>query len=123
MYSATKQAMDKYIDKDKLKEEHIYPLFLRNDTFRVEEAKSTKEFSYWAKIPVSGVYGGVCVPVKLHEPIKEEYNIKDSKVVWKFYGFELHLSVSFRVEPQVPRNVLAIDLGERVMAAVRVHFR
>ncbi|OKY78925.1 MAG: hypothetical protein BTN85_1430 [Candidatus Methanohalarchaeum thermophilum] len=39
LYSATKQAMGKYIQKDKLKEQYTYPLFLRNDTFRVEEAK------------------------------------------------------------------------------------
>ncbi|OKY77634.1 MAG: hypothetical protein BTN85_0102 [Candidatus Methanohalarchaeum thermophilum] len=63
LYSATKQAMDKYIDKNKLKEKHTYPLFLRNDTFRVEKAKNTNEFSYWAKIPVSGVWGGVGVPI------------------------------------------------------------
>ncbi|PTD93487.1 transposase [archaeon SCG-AAA382B04] len=117
LYSATKQAMNKYIQKDELKEEHTYPLFLRNDTFRVEEAKSTKEFSYWAKIPVSGVWGGVWVPIRPHEPIKEEHEVKDSKVVWKPYGFELHLSISFDVAPQTPKNVLAVDLGERVMVA------
>ncbi|OKY77863.1 MAG: hypothetical protein BTN85_0339 [Candidatus Methanohalarchaeum thermophilum] len=54
---------------------------------------------------------------KPHKPIKEEYEIKDSKVVWKPYGFELHLSVGFGVEPQVPRNIFAVDLGGRVMAA------
>ncbi|OKY77227.1 MAG: hypothetical protein BTN85_1875 [Candidatus Methanohalarchaeum thermophilum] len=117
LYSATKQAMKKYIQKDKLKEQHTYPLFLRNDTFRVEEAKNTKEFDYWAKIPISNVYGGIWVPIKPHEPIKEEHEIKDSKVVWKPYGFELHLSISFEVKPQSPKNILAIDLGERVMAA------
>ncbi|OKY77633.1 MAG: IS605 OrfB-like transposable element containing RNAse H-like and Zn finger domain [Candidatus Methanohalarchaeum thermophilum] len=52
---------------------------------------------------------------KPHEPIKEEYEISDSKVVWKPYGFELHLSVGFGVEPQSPKNILAIDLGERVV--------
>ncbi len=44
-------------------------------------------------------------------------NIHDSKIVWKEYGFELHLSVSFEVSFQTPESILFVDLGERVMAA------
>ncbi len=43
-------------------------------------------------------------------------NVHDSKIVWKEYGFELHLSVSFEVSSQTPESILAVDLGERVMA-------
>lgn len=47
LYSATKQAMDKYAGKDDGEKK---PLFLRNDTFQVEKSENTEEFDYWAKI-------------------------------------------------------------------------
>ncbi|OKY79091.1 MAG: hypothetical protein BTN85_1597 [Candidatus Methanohalarchaeum thermophilum] len=65
LYSATKQAMDKYTEK--VKESKEYPLHLRNDTFKVEKAENTEEFDYWAKIPVSNVWGGIWVPIKPRE--------------------------------------------------------
>ncbi len=114
LYSATKQAMDKYTEK--VKESKEYPLHLRNDTFKVEEAENTEEFDYWAKIPVSDAWGGIWVPIKPHKEIEDDMKVLDSKIVWKPYGFELHLSVSLDVNFQVPRNVLSVDLGERVMA-------
>ncbi len=115
LYSATKQAMDRYVEKVKGGEE--YPLFLRNDTFKVEKAEDTKKFDYWARIPVSDVYGGVWVPIKPHEEVKDNYQIHDSKIVRKEYGFELHLSVSKEVEPREEYyGVLGIDLGLRKLA-------
>lgn len=54
LYSATRQAMGKYVKKV---QNEKYLLFLRNDTFRVEEAEKTEEFDHWAKIPISGVWG------------------------------------------------------------------
>ncbi|MFW6047999.1 MAG: RNA-guided endonuclease TnpB family protein, partial [Candidatus Natronoplasma sp.] len=81
LYSATVQAVDKYTDWEGVKEEKEYPWYLRNDTFSVEKATDSTEFDYWAKIPVKNVYGGITVPVKPHEEIKEDYNIKDSKIV------------------------------------------
>jgi len=42
LYSATKQAMDRYVEKVQNEE---YPLFLRNDTFRVEKAMDSEEGS------------------------------------------------------------------------------
>ncbi|OKY78053.1 MAG: hypothetical protein BTN85_0538 [Candidatus Methanohalarchaeum thermophilum] len=112
--------MDKYIDIEKLKDGKDYPLFLRNDTFRVEKAENTKEFGYWAKIPVRDVYGGVWVPVKPHEEIKLTYNIKDSKIVRKDYVFEFHLSVSKEVEPvEAYRGAIGIDLSLNKFAYLR----
>ncbi len=113
LYSATKQAMDKYVEKVRNEE---YPLFLRNDTFRVEKAENTKEYDYWARIPVSDVRGGIWVPIKPHQEISGDMDVHDSKIVRKEYGFELHLSVSFEVSSQTPESILSVDLGERVMA-------
>ena len=116
IYSATVQAMDKYTDWAHLKDDKEYPWYLRNDTFSVEKADNTKEFDYWLRIPVKDVYGKVTVPVKPHEEIKEEYDIKDSKIVRKDYGFELHLSVSKEVEPVETYGALGIDMGLNKLA-------
>ncbi|MFB6158075.1 MAG: RNA-guided endonuclease InsQ/TnpB family protein [Candidatus Nanohalobium sp.] len=114
LYSATKQAMDKYAGKDNGEEK---PLFLRNDTFQVEKAENTEEFDYWAKIPVHDEWGGIQVPIVPHREIKEERSVKDSKVVKKDDYFELHISVRFEVEPQQDfSGVLAVDLGESTYA-------
>lgn len=59
------------------------------------------------------VYGFLSNP---HQEIREDMDIHDSKIIWKEYGFELHLSVSFEVSPQTPETILSVDLGERVMA-------
>lgn len=114
LYSATKQAMDKYAGKDNGEEK---PLFLRNDTFRVEKAKNTEEFDYWAKIPIHDEYGGIEVPIVPHREIKENWELKDSKIVKKNDHFELHISVRFEVEPKQDfQDVLAVDLGESTYA-------
>lgn len=117
LYSATVQAMDKYMDWGHLKEDKEYPWYLRNDTFWVEKAENSKEFDYWAKIPVKDVWGGIKVPVELHEEIKEEHDIRDSKIVRKSYGFELHLSVSKEVEPvENYDGAIGVDLGPDKLA-------
>jgi putative transposase len=114
LYSATKQAMDKYAGKDNGEEK---PLFLRNDTFRVEEAENTEKFDYWAKIPIHDHYGGIQVPVVPHREIKEDWKIKDSKIVKRDDYFELHILVQFEVEPEQDfSNVLAVDFGESTYA-------
>jgi len=117
IYSATVQAVDKYIDWGHLKDDKEYPWYLRNDTFSVEKAENTTEFDYWAKIPVKDVWGGITVPVRPHNDIKEEYNIRDSKIVRKDYGFELHLSVSKEVEPvKTYDGVVGVDMGLNKLA-------
>mgnify|MGYP006914320026 CR=1 FL=1 len=83
LYSATKQAMDKYSGKDNGEEK---PLFLRNDTFEVVR-RDTELTEYWAKIPVASVYGGIWIPITPHTEIKEDWEIGDSKIVRKDYGF------------------------------------
>lgn len=116
LYSATKQAMDRYVRK--AKEGKEYPLFLRNDTFRVEKAKNTKYFNYWVKIPIANHWGGVWLPIKPHQEIEDNWNIKDSKIIKRDNYFELHLVVEKKVKMKRSSNILAVDLGERVMATV-----
>jgi putative transposase len=114
LYSGTKQAMDKYAGNDNGNEK---PLFLRNDTFRVERSENAEEFDYWAKIPIHDEWGGIDVPIKPHREIKKEWRINDSKIVKKDDYFELHISVRFEVEPRQDfSDVLAVDLGESTYA-------
>lgn len=117
VYSATKQAMDKYMDWDSVKEDREYPWYIRNDTLKVEKARNTEEFNYWARIPVRDVWGKVTVPIIPHEEIKDEYHVHDSKIVRKDYGFELHLSVSKEVESvETYDGVIGIDMGLKKFA-------
>ena len=112
LYSATAQAVNKYTDWNSVKDDKEYPWYLRNDVLSVKKSRDTTEFDYWANIPVKGIYGGVTVPVIPHEEIKDEYNFKDSKIVKKEYGFELHLSVTKEVETARPYNgAIGVDLG------------
>ena len=117
IYSATVQAMDKYTDFGRLKDDKEYPWYLRNDTFSVGKAETTDKFDYWAKIPVKDVYGGVAIPITPHEEIKEDYNIKDSKIVRKDYGFELHLSISKEVKlVETYDGAVGVDMGLNKLA-------
>ena len=121
LYSATIQAMDKYVKDGELDKE--YPLFLRNDTFRVEKAKNTKYFDYWVKVPIANYWGGIWLPIKPHQEIKEDWNVKDSKIVRKNDYFELHLVVEKEVKIKESSNILAVDLGERYQATVLLNGR
>jgi len=116
LYNATKQAMDMYVRKVNRSKE--YPLFLRNDTFRVEKAKNTEYFDYWFRLPTKQVYGGVWFPIKPHQEIKESWNVKDSKIIRRNGYFELHLVVEKEVKMKKSSNILAVDLGERWQATV-----
>jgi len=55
--------------------------------------------------------------LKPHREIKDEWEIKDSKIVKKDDYFVFHISVRFEVEPrQDYQDVLAVDLGESTYA-------
>jgi len=116
LYSATKQAADAYIDTENLRGDHEYPWFIRNDVFDVEQ-HDTELADWWMKIPVSQVYGGVNVPINPHEPIPDDAEVKDSKIVKEGDEYYAHLSVKQSVELQDEYDgVLAVDLGSRWVA-------
>jgi len=118
LYSATKQAADAYIDTENLRGDHEYPWFIRNDVFNIEQ-HDTELADWWMKIPVSQVYGGVNVPINPHEPIPDDSEVKDSKIVKEDDEYYAHLSVKQSVELQDEYDgVLAVDLGSRWVARV-----
>ncbi|MEM3390356.1 MAG: transposase [Thermoproteota archaeon] len=113
LYAATKQQADRLLKKlnGRLKERE-YPLMLRNDTYKVDVGQSP----YLLKIPVYGIWGGIRVPIKTHEPITGNVACKEAKVIRRNGEWFVHICVEKKVEERIPRNILAIDMGIRWIA-------
>lgn len=113
LYSATKQQMDRRAGDAKDEQ----PLFIRNDTFEVTRNEDTELTEYWARIPVASVRGGIWMPIQPHTGIRKDWELCDSKIVRKDYGFELHLAVKKEVEEKSDYDgALGVDLGLRKLA-------
>ena len=78
--------MDKYTQK--VKEDKKYPLHLRNDTFKVEKVENSEKFNYWAKIPVSNMWGGIGMPIKPQHEINEDMKC----IIQRLFGRNMVLS-------------------------------
>ena len=114
LYSATKQQAQRLIKriKGKLREQ---PLVIRRDIFKIQK-QNTKIAEWWARIPVYG--RSIWVPVQL--PMEQEQlltlSIRETRLVREPNGWSLRITVQDEVKMRSPRNVLAIDLGERHIA-------
>ena len=116
LYSANKQQADRYYKK--LKKGKQYPISLRNDLIRIEK-KDTKLVSYWVRVPVAGRRGGLWLPAKPHFEFPDEFTISESKLIKKKDGFYIHVTIQKDIEQKTScSSILAIDLGERVIATV-----
>lgn len=114
LYSANKQQAERFYKK--IKKGKQYPISLRNDLIRIEK-KDTKLVSYWIRIPVYGRRGGLWLPIKPHCNFSEDYEISESKIVKKKDGFYIHITIKKEiVQKESFSSILAIDLGERVIA-------
>ena len=96
-----------------------YPLVIPHGSvsFREQETKLTP---YWIKIGVAKRKGvGVWLPIKPHKPLLDEQYFRDSQLLKNKYNqYELRLIYDIPTITLQPQNILAIDLGERVMATV-----
>lgn len=116
LYSANKQQADRFFKK--IKKGKQYPISLRNDLIRIEK-KDTKLTPYWIRIPVSGRRGGLWLPIKPHCVFPDNYEISESKVIKKKDGFYIHITIKKEIPQKTSfSSILAIDLGERVIATV-----
>ena len=116
LYSANKQQADRFFKK--IKKSKQYPISLRNDLIRIEK-RDTKLVSYWVRIPVAGRRGGLWLPVKPHCDFPDEFEISESKIVRKKDGFYIHVTIQKEIAQKTScSSILAIDLGERVIATV-----
>ena len=116
LYSANKQQADRYYKK--IKKGKQYPLSLRNDLIKIEK-QNTKLAAYWIRVPVHGRRGGLWLPVKPHCAFSDEFKISESKIVKKKGEFYIHITIQKEIAQRKScSSILAIDLGERVIATV-----
>ena len=116
LYSANKQQADRYFKK--IKKGKQYPISLRNDLIRIEK-KDTKLVKYWIRIPVAGRRGGLWLPIKPHCDFPDVFTISESKLIKKKDGFYIHVTIHKEIAQRNScSSILAIDLGERVIATV-----
>jgi putative transposase len=108
IYSANKQQALRFYKK--IKQEKEYPLSIRNDLIRISENKR------FIRIPVKGRRGGVWLPVKVYEEIPSDCKIRESKIKKRNSYFILLLTIQKEVEIKSYSSILAIDLGEKVIA-------
>ena len=119
LYLATQQQADRFLKKlGKEKKDREYPMILRNDVINLKETDN-KLAKVWLKIPIANFKGGVKVPLQL--PYNQEkllkFKLRESKLIWKSGHWSVHITVETEVStPNPTPNVLAIDLGEKVIA-------
>ncbi|MEK6882226.1 MAG: transposase, partial [Nanoarchaeota archaeon] len=82
---------------------------------------NSKLSNHWLKFRTKKKRGGIWLPLKLYQPIPEESKLKDSLLKWneqkQFYEVRLVYEKEVPIQ-QSFSNILAIDLGEKVMATV-----
>jgi len=114
VYSANKQqALQLY---KTIKSNKEYPISLRKDLIEIEK-QDTCIAKYWYRIRVKGCRK-LWVAIKPHQEIPENIEFCESKIIRRKKEFFVHLTVKKDVPKINPRNVLAVDLGERVIATV-----
>jgi len=120
VYSATKQQGKRTYRKiDPNKE---YPLVIRKDLMDIRKTDN-KFATYWARIPIYGVRGGIKVALA-HQPFNfEEWEICGSKLVKKNNEFYLHVTVKKEIELKKEySSIIAIDMGARwIGVSVALH--
>jgi len=116
IYSATRQQAERLRKRiGKPKHKH-YPLIIRRDTLKVEK-RDTKLASYWARIPIGGVRGGIWIAIIPHCDFPEGCSIREAKLLKLPKGWFLYITVQREVEIKpVDGIVLAVDLGEKRLA-------
>ena len=96
-----------------------YPLVIPHNqvSFRIKKTKLTP---YWIKISVARRKGiGVWLGIKPHKTPPDIKYLRDSLLIKNKHGnYELRLIYDVPQPVVVPNNILAIDLGERVIATV-----
>jgi putative transposase len=115
VYSAHKQQARRYYKKVKNGKE--YPISIRKDLLDIRKTNN-KLATYWAKIPVHGVRGGIKVALA-HQPFDfENWEICESKLVRTKGGvFFLHVTVKRKVELMKEyKSIIAIDMGAKWVA-------
>ena len=96
-----------------------YPLIIPSTQVRYRN-KNTKLTKHWIKISVRKRKGiGVWLPIKPHKSLPNFKFLRDSLLIKNHKGnYELRLIFDVPTPQIKPKNILAIDLGERNIATV-----
>jgi len=89
---------------------------MRNDLIEIER-KDTKTAQYWCRIRVKGCRK-LWVVIKPHQEIIDDVKFCESKIIRKGNEFFVYLTIEKEIPKIKPKNVIAVDLGERVIATV-----
>jgi putative transposase len=114
LYSTTKQQAQRLLKRIK-GEMREQPLIIRRDLFKIQK-QETKVARWWARIPV--FKKSIWVPVELpknQEPLLR-LDIRECRLVKELKNWSLRITVRKETIALDPKNVLAIDLGEKHIA-------
>ncbi len=116
--SQHKRAKGHYYKKEQINYKE-YPLIIPHNQMLFRK-KDTKLTPYWIKVSVRKRKGiGVWLPIKPRKQIPDIKYLKDSMLVMNKKGnYELRLHFDIPQIKIIPKSIIAIDLGERVIATV-----
>lgn len=114
LYSANKQQALRFYKK--IKPDKHYPISLRNDLIEIEK-RDTCIAKYWCRLRVKGCRK-LWVAIRPHQEIPDDVEFCESKIMRKRNEFFIHLTIEKEISKIKPKSVLAVDLGERVIATV-----
>jgi len=120
VYSSYKQQARWYWDKMK---KQNFPVSISNQVLKIKET-NLKLAKYWIRIPVKAKKGGIWLPIKPHYEFPENYKLGESKLIKKKDYFEIHIVIRKEIEIRKSySSVIAIDIGEKVLATVLLNGR
>jgi len=116
--SQHKRAKGHNYKKDKIKYK-TYPLVIPKIQIRFRE-KKTKLTKFWIKISVRKRKGiGIWLPIRPHKKLLDFKYLKDSLLLKNKKGnYELRLIFDVPQYKFIPKEIISIDLGEKVIATV-----
>ena len=95
-----------------------YPLVLRKQGMKYNK-RDTYISPYWLRIKTKMQRGGIWVPINPQKALPPFEYLQDSQMLLNKKGnFELRLIYDVPTPLTTPKNIFAIDLGERTMATV-----
>ena len=121
LHSANKQQALRFYKN--IKPDKDYPISIRKDLIKVEK-QGTKIAKYWCRIPIKQRKGGLWLAIKPHQNFPQHFELAESKLFKKKnrkgkLEWWIYITIVRKIQiKQSYSNILAIDLGERVIATV-----
>lgn len=114
LYSATKQQAQRLLKriKGEIREQ---PLVIRRDLFKIQR-QETKVAKWWVRIPVFKKSIWVAVELPKNQESLLGLDIRECRLVRELKNWSLRITVQKETFMLDPKNILAIDLGEKHIA-------